>query len=459
LSFDEAIDLLENIARQQDDQDLAALIPSPLGRARIRVLRHLAGGNHRVHVIFSQFLTRDALDDLIEPFLGMLDDLSPYYQARIASLSPQQRKIVEYLCEVRGAIPVKQIAQRNFMSHQTASSQLRKLQDWGYVRFQSIGRESFYELREPLMRLCIEVKKSRGEPIGLFVDFLRLWYTPPDLQQHLTQLPPGAVQEREYVRYALQETRRPLVGGMLQAGPEPGSTQEEDSLVSLSLRDYEAYVEDGDFDHALGAAEEMVAIRGEAEDWFRKGKTLLELERYEESLKAYEKAMELDPDECASYVAFDRAGALLALDRWSEGLAQLENALDRFEHTHRQHTRNLKLVLQTLFGRIDSTLWPLRITNLLNLYAQRTLLSGLSQALVQSIPALFEAESSARSAQIWFDAWQQCAGDRLELTIALRLLKTAVRFRQSADPRALLELPIEEREILEQVLAKTTTAQ
>ncbi len=491
LSFDEAIDLLESIAHQQEDRELAALIPSPLGRARIRVLRHLAGGNHRIHIIFSQFLTRETLDDLIEPFLGMLDDLTPYYQARIARLSAQQRKVVEYLCEVRGAAAVKQIAQRNFMTHQTASGQLKKLQDWGYVRSQAIGRESFYELREPLMRLCIEVKKSRGGPIGLFVDFLRLWYTPVELQQHLKLLAPGAVREREYVRYALQEPKRSLVDGMLRADREPEAEEEEGSPISLSLRAYEAHVEDGDFAHALDAAEEMVAVRGKAGDWFRKGVALAYLDRHEEALTAYDQALEIDPQYAAAWnnrgvaldnldrhkealIAYDqaleldpnntvawfnRAEALVKLDRWQEGLTQLEDGLTRFSHDHKQqYSENVKLILQHLFNHVNSTTWPSRIADLLSLYAQRDLLPDLGQSLVQSIPALFEPNANAQAAQSWFDTWQQAIGDRAELTVALRLLKTAVRFRQNNDPRALLDLPIEEREILEQVLSKTTAA-
>ncbi len=136
-------------------------------------------------MIFSEFLTRESLDELQEPFMRMLDDLTPYYQARMQWLSPQQRKIVEFLSDCRHAVPVKDIAQRCFISHQTASSQLKDLREMGYVTSEAIGRESFYELREPLMRFCLEVKKQRGEAIRLFVDFLRLWYTRQELQQRL----------------------------------------------------------------------------------------------------------------------------------------------------------------------------------------------------------------------------------------------------------------------------------
>src|SRR6266545_7716805 len=106
----------------------------------------------------------------------------------MAWLSPQQRKIVEFLCDRRHAVSVKAIAQRCFLTHQGASSQLKALRDMGYVHSESVGRESYYELREPLMRLCIEVKKNRDEPIRLVVELLRSWYTSEELQRRLDTL-------------------------------------------------------------------------------------------------------------------------------------------------------------------------------------------------------------------------------------------------------------------------------
>jgi DNA-binding transcriptional ArsR family regulator len=176
LTLDEATRLLTKIANLEGDRALASFIKTPTGRARIRALHHLAGGNHRVFVIFSQFLNRESLDEFVEPFMRTLDALTPHYQYRLAWLSPQQRKIVEFLCDRRGAVPVREIAQRCFMTHQTASSQLGKLLEMGYVRSEVVGRESYYEVRELMMRLCLEVKKSRGELIRSFVVFLRRWY-------------------------------------------------------------------------------------------------------------------------------------------------------------------------------------------------------------------------------------------------------------------------------------------
>ena len=185
LGFEDVVSLLGKIALERGDEKLTSFIETPEGRARIRAVHHLAEGNPRIYIIFAQFLSKEALDELVPAFMHTLDELTPYYQARMKELSGQQRKIVEYLVNYRGAAPVKQIAKSCFITHQTCSSQLKQLKEKRYVRSIEQGRESYYELCEPLMRLCMEVKKQRGEPVSLFVDFLRIWYTSQELQTML----------------------------------------------------------------------------------------------------------------------------------------------------------------------------------------------------------------------------------------------------------------------------------
>ncbi|MGI8972154.1 MAG: MarR family transcriptional regulator [Dehalococcoidia bacterium] len=185
LELDDAALLLTKIAALDNDPDLESFLQTPAGRARVRAVHHLAGGSPRTYLILAQFLTRDTLDALAEPVIRTLDGLTPCYQARIARLSPQQRKIIDFLCDRRHDVLVKEIAQCCFLTHQTVSSQLKELRDRGYVRSHPIGRESYYELRDPLMRLCYEVRKQRGELVRLSVDFLRSWYQPEGLHWQL----------------------------------------------------------------------------------------------------------------------------------------------------------------------------------------------------------------------------------------------------------------------------------
>ncbi|MFZ3141433.1 hypothetical protein [Polaromonas sp.] len=232
LDFEEVVLLLEKIAAERGDQELAEFILTPEGRSRIRAVHHLAEGNPRIYIIFAQFLSRDALDELVEAFMHTLDELTPYYQARMKELSGQQRKIVEYLVNYRGAAPVKQIAKSCFITQQTCSSQLKQLKQKRYVRSIEQGRESYYELCEPLMRLCMEVKKQRGEPVSLFVEMLRIWYTEDQLKALLEEPAQHGGLEAAYLKQALAlfetQAMEPTVGAVLKdlsAAFEPATIQ------------------------------------------------------------------------------------------------------------------------------------------------------------------------------------------------------------------------------------------
>ena len=189
LNVEQATELLQNIARLQEKSGVVEFLATSRGRSRVRAIHHLSGGNHRIYIVLSQFITRDTVDGLLEPFMKMVDELTPYYQERIRWLPPMQRKIVEYLCVCEGTAPVKEIAKRLFATPQTLSSQLQHLREKGYVEANQRGRESLYEISEPLMRICVEVKDNqRRQPLRLLVDFLRVWYEDHELKDRLGKM-------------------------------------------------------------------------------------------------------------------------------------------------------------------------------------------------------------------------------------------------------------------------------
>ena len=238
LSFEDVVNLLEKIAIEREDKTLAVYIKTPEGRARIRAVHHLAEGNPRIYIIFAQFLTQESLDDLVQAFMHTLDELTPYYQARIKELSGQQRKILEYLINYAGAAPVKQIAKACFITQQVCSSQLRQLRLKRYVRVIGQGRESYYELCEPLMRLCMDVKKQRGEPVSLLVEMLRIWYTEDQLTNWLQESKENFSPSIPYIQRALelqqQQKIEPEVLAMLNDLQTSGNANEQAYL----LRDF-----------------------------------------------------------------------------------------------------------------------------------------------------------------------------------------------------------------------------
>jgi tetratricopeptide (TPR) repeat protein len=208
LKVEEATELLQNIARLHGEHALVEFLGTGRGRARVRALHHLSGGNHRIYIVLSQFITRDSIDSLLRPFMKMVDELTPYYQERIRWLPPLQRRIVEFLCSCPGTVPVKDIAKRLFASSQTISGQLQNLREKGYVEANQRGRESLYEISEPLMRICVEVKENQShQPFRLLVDFLRVWYDDQELKRRHS-LVEAASDACAYLESAIERNRK-----------------------------------------------------------------------------------------------------------------------------------------------------------------------------------------------------------------------------------------------------------
>lgn len=457
LSLGDATALLTKIADLEEKRDLSAFIQTPMGRARIRAVHHLAGGNPRVYVIFSQFLTRETLDELVDPFMHMLDELTPYYQAKMKWLSSQQRKIVDFLCDHRGAVPVKAIAKRCFISQQTASGQLQDLRAKGYVVSEAVGRESYYELREPLMRMCIDVKKSRGGPVELFVDFLRLWYTLDELRQlHSSLLDAGTPMESEYVQHALE------IRGDKSTDPRATACQ-HDFLFSFHGEDY---------GNALCIAEEMVTVRGNTDDWMCKSLCLLELNRFEEAAQAGRRAAALP-----RMNLYDMRTAWVATSIISGDLDQLNKIMCIFEMSVKQpFTADVWVnffllivtyivdVLDSFLSKVDKKReWKETFIRMLKMSTKHTLSSSLLLGLQATIPLLLQPVHNNSIRRDWLRQWRE-AINHIKLADAhvgafeqtLRMMEASILYSETQDNRVLLNLPSEEREIVRKWLDLAT---
>lgn len=203
LGVDDAQQLILNIAREQGRKDLVEFLQSNKARYRIRALHHLAGGNHRMYVLLAEFLTQDKLDDLVSAFENLAEEMTPYFQERMRSLPDQQRQLVQSLCDAQGAMTVKQLAEETFIAEGNCSKQLGNLKAKAYVRSEKRGKETYYDMAEPLMRLCLEVKNQRGRPLRLVASFLKAWFPEERL---LASVERAGSQARlaEYCQLALQ---------------------------------------------------------------------------------------------------------------------------------------------------------------------------------------------------------------------------------------------------------------
>ncbi len=183
LSIEEAMTFLMSIAEWDKNSNLINFLNSPEGKGRINAIYDFTGGNHRLLVTFYQFLKTDYINKLSEIFIKTINDLTPYYQNMMRILSAQQQKIVQYLSQNRKPSTVKNIAENCFSKENTISRQMTTLVRLKYVDAIPSGRETFYELSEPLFRICNEVKENQGRPIKLFIDFLGNLYSAKEIKK------------------------------------------------------------------------------------------------------------------------------------------------------------------------------------------------------------------------------------------------------------------------------------
>lgn len=188
LTLEEAISFLKSIAEWEKEKQILKsnflkFLDTPEGEGKIKAIFDLIGGNHRLLVTFYQFLKTDYINKLSEIFLKTMNDLIPFYQGMMDLLSSQQQKIIQYMCGERKPVNVKMIAENCFSTHNTISKQMFKLVRLKYVEFHPSGKETYYELAEPLLRIYNEIKDNRGGPIKLFIDFLGNLYTAQELKK------------------------------------------------------------------------------------------------------------------------------------------------------------------------------------------------------------------------------------------------------------------------------------
>ena len=380
IDFEAALEFLVKKAVHEDRPGLAVFLRTPLGRARMRAIHHLAAGNHRAYVVLFDFLEGESLDGLTTSFMQMVDDLTPYYQDRMRQLSPAQRKIVEFLCQQGVPTTIKDIAIPTLMSHQTTAKQVGELEMAGLVNRIRIGRNTFCELSEPLMRICIEVKDNRTHYFRLFVEFLRHWFTVIELEdrhvdiQHVetSRLDRVHIEEAHRCRYSdrvksFRDVLDAEVSHVLEKDDFGGLVAIQEALVNSGglADDYEflieALIDNGEFkraittgreaaakfpdqggiqhqlavahgsenqlDDALTAINHAIALEGErAGHLSLRADILLGLERYQEAIDDAQAALDLDPDHLHCFGQI--IPALVMLDRSDEAEIRVNDLVE-----------------------------------------------------------------------------------------------------------------------------------
>ncbi len=100
------------------------------------------------------------------------------------------------------------------------------------------------------------------------------------------------------------------------------------------MREIESCKQKKDFVSALNLANKLVAIRSKARDWLEKALCLHDLERYDEALESFDRAIELDANDPWAWAL--RGYVLNNLKRYEEALESFDKAIE-LEHNNRYY--------------------------------------------------------------------------------------------------------------------------
>lgn len=181
LTFAQIQDLLRQRASADGIADFEKNLQA--NRVRLRVLHYFTGGNPRLVLMLYRVVTQSHWNEVRVGLEKLLDEVTPYYKAKIESLPAQQRKILDHIARIssqtnEGLTP-GEIAEATRLSPQATSSQLKRLAELGYVRAANLrGRNSYYTLSEPLYAIWHQMRFGRGarRRVQWLVDFLKSWY-------------------------------------------------------------------------------------------------------------------------------------------------------------------------------------------------------------------------------------------------------------------------------------------
>ncbi len=221
LTVEQGRDLLVRVAELNGDSALARFLATDRGLRRLRAVADLAGGLPRLWHLLAGCMTVDLLDELAPLFVKLLDQLNPYYKARLDELSPAKAKLLDHLCGVGagggpfrpgGARTVTDLASAADMTNQAASKQPGELERDRFVRSRKVPgadqRTTYYEVVEPLLPHCLELKQTGGGPLSVIVSALRDWHEAAALRVALVDAPPATQRER-YLLAALDAGTAP----------------------------------------------------------------------------------------------------------------------------------------------------------------------------------------------------------------------------------------------------------
>ena len=295
LSQSDITDLVKARARWEHNEALLSNFDTV--KSRIEAIYHLSGGNPRLALALYRVVDSGVTAELHQQIMKLLDDVTPYYQARLNDIPPQAARVLTEMAVSDTVVSPAEIARRCRMQTNQVTAHIKKLLDERLIiqGGRPDARSRLYELKDRLLRIWLQMRESVGatKRLRFLAEFFERWYA-------------GRAEE-------LREFSRRTVSDFWTGLSEGDEQRCDDRLKTLS---YLADMRAG-FDHSPV----MVAMAAHV-----RGRTDSEIREHVNGLRRrFETSSDLKEREALSYLL---AECVTALDAEEEGRPVLKAVLD-----------------------------------------------------------------------------------------------------------------------------------
>ncbi len=181
LNYGESIKFLRVIGNKEENNKIEEIIKkSP---QRIETLRQLTGGVPRTLVMLYDIFIKNN-ETAFEDLLKVLDDVTLLYKDRMDNLPSTLQDIVHNIAINWDGISTKELAVKTRLESKSVSSQLKQLEKYHIIEFESIGKNKIYKIKERFFNIWYLMrfgKKKDRNKVEWLVKFLTSWYDRDEL--------------------------------------------------------------------------------------------------------------------------------------------------------------------------------------------------------------------------------------------------------------------------------------
>jgi DNA-binding MarR family transcriptional regulator len=179
LERSEVIALIQARARRNNDERLLGEFAAV--RRRVEAIYHISGGSPRLVLALYSILRDGVTEELGSQLTRLLDEVTPYYQARLRDVSPQAARVIAAMALSEKVETPSELGRRLRLPTAQVSSIITRLMRDRYVEpgGRPDAKRRYYELSDRLFRIWLQMREGGSpgrERLQFVAEFFQHWY-------------------------------------------------------------------------------------------------------------------------------------------------------------------------------------------------------------------------------------------------------------------------------------------